>query len=374
MSEGKNPPGCNAHTLAQVLKGHYGDSPSEVEFIGQAEAFIVKHFDGLKAMMEICKYLNKELGRAALSKAWPSLPKSSRETILTKLQGVYSFVRKKSHNVKSGARTSEALLALIALQAPSSWVPNLEGLPAQAKAAATAAPQAKASRALKVQVSAEDPEEIASLYGVGPAPKKHKAAAEVVEVGSSQETPKGASWWSEADQCLVRMSGSCLEQAKMQEGSDGFAIAQWPDGSTEQTERPNLCAQQLPTTSSKKKPAACKKLAAAAADTQDAAPALPVTGTTGHGSAVLVGGGAWVPSLSFGFMKLTNATGKSYIQAKGTTVPGIVAKPWCLVNVQGGSCKDHKAVAEQLLQFAKAGGLTKDMVVAERDGIISREG
>ena len=143
MSEGKNPPGCNANTLAQVLKGHYGDSPSEVQFIGQDEAFIVKHFDGLKAMMEICKFLNKELGRAALCKAWPSLPKSSRETILTKLQGVYSFVRKKSHNVTSGARTSEALLALIALQAPSSWVPNLEGLPAQAKAAATAAPWAR---------------------------------------------------------------------------------------------------------------------------------------------------------------------------------------------------------------------------------------
>ena len=38
----------------------------------------------------------------------------------------------------------------------------------------------------------------------------------------------------------------------------------------------------------------------------------------------------WQPSASFGFLKCTKATEKSYIQAK----PDLSAKPYCLVNVQ----------------------------------------
>ena len=192
---------------------------------------------------------------------------------------------------------------------------------------------------------------------------------EVVEVPSSQESSKPA-WWSERGQCMVRMSGSCLQQATMQEGPEGFALACWPDGTTEQTDRANLSLQNLHacTSSQKqhaaatfKRPAASKKPAAA---TESVAPALP------HTSALLVGAGAWEPSFSFGLMKLTRATGKSYIQAKEKEA----CKPYCLVNVMGGSCKDHKALGEQLLRFAKAAGLTKEMVVAERDSMIAREG
>ena len=56
-------------------------------------------------------------------------------------------------------------------------------------------------------------------------------------------------------------------------------------------------------------------------------------------------------------MKPTRATGKSYIQAKEKEG----CKPYCLVNVMGGSCKDYKALGGQLLRFAKAAGLTKEM-------------
>ena len=84
----------------------------------------------------------------------------------------------------------------------------------------------------------------------------------------------------------------------MQEGPGGFALARWPDGTTEQTDRANLSLQDLhacagspkqPAAATLKRPAASKKPAAApaaiAAAAESVAPALS------HKSALLVGAG-----------------------------------------------------------------------------------
>ena len=80
----------SASVLCSILRGHYGETPSEIDFTGEGEAFLQRHFDALRAIMEGCKFLDKRLGRAAVTKAWPSLSKSSREAILLKLQGAHT--------------------------------------------------------------------------------------------------------------------------------------------------------------------------------------------------------------------------------------------------------------------------------------------
>ena len=132
--------------------------------------------------MEGCKFLDKRLGRAAVAKAWPSLSRSSREAILLKLQGAYTHVRRKVCNIKTGKRTSEHCRALVTLLGSSG---NLEVLPVEAARSpgglpVEAAPDipkvslrqkgpstSRPTRVLKVHVSAEDPADVAALYGVG---------------------------------------------------------------------------------------------------------------------------------------------------------------------------------------------------------------
>ena len=76
---------------------------------------------------------------------------------------------------------------------------------------------------------------------------------------------------------------------------------------------------------------------------------------------------AWQSSASFGFLKCTKATEKSYIQAK----PDWGAKPYCLVNVQGSGGVDHAAVVDQLMEYAKQAGLDKAKVVKEKKSLLA---
>ena len=74
-------------------------------------------------------------------------------------------------------------------------------------------------------------------------------------------------------------------------------------------------------------------------------PAAPVKKPAAKTSTASSKATTWQPSASFGFLKCTKATEKSYIQAK----PDLSAKPYCLVNVQG-SGVDHAAVVDQLME------------------------
>ena len=68
-------------------------------------------------------------------------------------------------------------------------------------------------------------------------------------------------------------------------------------------------------------------------------------------------------SASFGYLKCQKARSKSYIQAKADAG----SKMYCLVNVQEGAGFSHETVVDQLMEFATGAGLSKAMVVAERD-------
>lgn len=74
-------------------------------------------------------------------------------------------------------------------------------------------------------------------------------------------------------------------------------------------------------------------------------------------------GSAWKKSASFGHLKATKAFSKSYIQAKADAA----SKMYLLVNVQEGVGFSHEKVVDQLMNFATGAGLSKAMVVAERE-------
>lgn len=97
-------------------------------------------------------------------------------------------------------------------------------------------------------------------------------------------------------------------------------------------------------------------------------PAAPVKKPAAKTSTASSKATTWQPSASFGFLKCTKATEKSYIQAK----PDLSAKPYCLVNVQG-SGVDHAAVVDQLMEYAKQAGLDKAKVVKEKISLLAPE-
>lgn len=77
---------------------------------------------------------------------------------------------------------------------------------------------------------------------------------------------------------------------------------------------------------------------------------------------------AWQQSPSFGFVKATVATEKSYIVSKKK----LDDKPTCLVNVQGAGV-DHGQVVEELMALAlNQGGLTKAMMVAKKQELLKK--
>ena len=78
---------------------------------------------------------------------------------------------------------------------------------------------------------------------------------------------------------------------------------------------------------------------------------------------------AWQQSPSFGFVKFTVATEKSYIVSKQK----LDDKPTCLVNVQGTGGVDHGQVVGQLMDLVlNEGGLTKAMVVAKKQELLKK--
>ena len=315
-----------------------------------------------------------------------------------------AYIKKASSNVTTGARTSESMKALIeawrstATCEEGNTTPRAKApLPVQAagaeESALKPAAHVPAKKALKIRISEPDPDAIAAMYGAPPAKKQKGNVLEISSEEEVQTTTPGTVWWSNADRCLVKQCGDKQVHAKMQEGPEGFAVAVWPDGNQEVSEHANLELQGPACTGPIRKPArplkrpAAAPVAVAAASgaaegalpatgqapaalpaTGQAPAALPATGTGPKKHAVIIAGNAWERSESFGWLKLTKATAKSYIVCKENWGD----KPTCLVNVMGSSCFDHKAVAEELLEFAKGPGLDKDLVVAERNGIISR--
>ena len=77
---------------------------------------------------------------------------------------------------------------------------------------------------------------------------------------------------------------------------------------------------------------------------------------------------AWKPSPSFGFVKETKASSKSYIQFKKS----MGEKFSLLVNVQDTASPSHKLVVDKLMLFVTSEvGLNKAQVLAKRDEIIA---
>ena len=370
--------------LEQCLRVHFGQHTQEHHWTGEPEDFCMANVGFFKVVFPIFRdsteeKLTKDTIRQAVAGAFPGVTPIVKDTVASKIIACWRWAKRKAANVKSGTRTHQDIKDLIALVVPKQQPGQAEvGLPLQAASSSTedvTACQPKKRKLLHC-ISEPDPEAIQQMYrGQRQEPEQ---AADVEEISSSSQadTLLGQdvqSWWSMEDNCLVRQDEEGeLEKANMEKGKDGFAIAVWADGTKNRTDKTNLLVFETPTAVAAKIQAKPRKKPAAAAKSQsskkpaavggDPAKVLPVTG-------IRVAQGAWIPSVSFGFLKPTYAKNKSYIVFKESLGQ---AKPTCLVNIMGTNGLDHAAVCAELLEFCKGAGLDKAAVVAERDGIIAR--
>ena len=118
-----------------------------------------------------------------------------------------------------------------------------------------------------------------------------------------------------------------------------------------------------------KKPAVAASAAGQEVATELKGPAGAIVPAAGHvqkteavaaGQEVATELKGWLVSASFGEVKATRASQKSYIQARATAS----GKPYCLVNIEGKAGVDHRRVVDELVA-----GLNKAQVIAERDAL-----
>lgn len=247
------------------------------------------------------------------------------------------------------------------------------GAEASASSSTEQAPPLPLKRKLAQELSEVDENKIMAMYGhaAKPATGMPETGKDPIEIVSSQETvasqepgSRPLAFWNNAKQCVSRITADGQEDAEMQPGPDGFALAFWPDGKSETTEHANL--EVFATQVARKRPACAMPAKAKPAEAEPAheeqtgdepAKAEPAKAC----------GIAWKDSKSFGFLKPTYATGKSYIQAKESAK----ARPYLLVNVQG--CENHYNIVKELMEFAASEkGLTKENVVCMRDKLKSK--
>ena len=299
--------------LQHVLKNHFPSGVHDSQWIGTTDEVGEKHQKFLETWFLVAARATKDEERKAVLKAFPKCPQSYVDTLVNKSREVRKHVLKKGRNMKSGILMEDWCKQLLAV---------LTGLP-----------------------------------GKGTSPQAMLPVSEILSAASSKARP-GLTRVSGADQPMVETT-PCLEKAEDVTGSELLFLSQASPKSVKTVCSSVPSPQVVPLAMAEepclekakgmKKPAAAVKKPAAKILTASSKPT------------------AWQSSASFGFLKCTKATEKSYIQAK----PDWGAKPYCLVNVQGSGGVDHAAVVDQLMEYAKQAGLDKAKVVKEKKSLLA---
>lgn len=297
----------DAQKLINVLRGSFPKGMHESDFLGSEEEVGERNAAFLAVWLVETEHTSKDKERKAFTAAFPGMSQGSVDTAINKCRAVRKHVLRKGRNMKNGALTAQ-------------WVKDLLGCLQGVKKPTLPVQQ----RFLKKgSASSSGTDKHASQEVVAALPAEGK--------GGSNALPEKAK-----DLPLEEISGSEIDLAFLSQGSIVSV------GSSVSEAVVSLAGKKAP---DMKRPASLK--------TQKKPAILKVKAP----------GSAWKKSASFGYLKCTKAFSKSYIQAKADAG----SKMYCLVNVQEGVGFSHESVVDQLLNFATGAGLSKAMVVAERE-------
>ena len=300
--------------LQHVLKSHFPQGVHDSMWTGTADEVGEKHQKFLETWFVVAATATKDEERKAVLKAFPKCPQSYADTLINKSREVRKHVLKKGRNMKSGILMADWCKQLLAV---------LSGLP-----------------------------------GKGTGPQAILPVSENVSAASSKARP-GLTQVSGSEKQMVETT-PCLEKAEDNTDSELLFFSQASPKSVKTVDSSVASLQVVPLAMAEEP---CLEKAK-----KMKRPAAPVKRPAANTSTASSKATTWQPSDSFGFLKCTKATEKSYIQAK----PDLSAKPYCLVNVQG-SGVDHAAVVDQLMEYAKQAGLDKAKVVKEKISLLAPE-
>ena len=299
--------------------------------------------------------MNIEVERKAFSKAFPKV--KDWGPITSKLRAIRKMLLKKNKNMKTGSNTPF-------------WVKEL---------CAVLCSSLPAGSTTNSQKEEDAPKDMPSGLPEG-GTQKIAAVAPVEEMVLSQMSV-GSSTLTEG---VLNLSGKKSHESICSSSSaDGNPATKKRPAAASTKKRP---AKKRPAAAStKKRPAGAslpeaghvlkKPGVAASAAGQEVATELKgpagaivpaeAVAASAAGQEVATELKGWLVSASFGEVKATRASQKSYIQARATATD----KPYCLVNIEGKPGVDHRRIVDELVVFAQAAGLNKAQVIAERDAL-----
>ena len=302
--------------LQNVLKSHFPNGIHDNMFVGTEDELGQKHQGFFEAWYVVASKATKEQERKAAQQAFPKCPPSYVESLINKARAVRKHVLKKGKNMKTGILMAPWCKQLLAVLSSGN-----SALPEKGTGKVSALP-VRTSFGSNCSSSCSGSQVKAAADG-GPVPcleKAEESSDSELQLLSQNTALTVAS--SPASQKVIPLVGGLAEEDILE-----------------------------PEASSAKKPAAKLKR-----------PASVIL----HSHV----GQAWKPSSSFGFLKATLATEKSYIQNKAS----LSSKPSCLVNVQGKAGVNHHKIIQELLEFAQQAGLTKAQVVEKKNSMLSKSG
>ena len=308
--------------LSSLVTAHFKDM-SEHMWVGDPEEVGKRHWQFLKIWFSATQgALNIELERKAFSKAFPKV--KDWNPITSKLRAIRKMLLKKNKNMKTGSNTPFWVKELCAVLSSSFHSGGTSSSSSQIEAAPDCMPSGLPEGGKKSSVSAAPVEDMKEIQ------------LSQMSIGSSTVT-----------EGVLALDCPATPKTSIESVSSGSP------GSTKK--RPAGASV----------PAAVLKKPAVAFSAADHVLKKPAVAASAAGQEVATELKGWLVSASFGEVKATRASQKSYIQARATARD----KPYCLVNIEGKAGVDHKKIVEELIVFAQGAGLNKAQVIAERDSL-----
>lgn len=282
--------------------------------------------------------LKKPEAKKALSIANPKLTVLEKDTILSRLQLYRQFFQRKKKNLKNGEKTDPCVLHILKAfeSEDGAKLEKSKGKPEQGTQ-----PTKRIRRKTPEKDIARKPEEGSQL--------ETKEGQPEVVLGSTS-SPSGSKV-PEQGKGLEKPAKPVLMIVSCSPGSPSMASNAGSVMTVSDTSSGYVPAALM--SSAWKRPAA--KLGKA---TKKPAKKT-VSGITKH---------SWVASCSFGWVKVTQASQKAYIQAKSD----MGSKPYCLVNVSLNKGPDQDSTMESLMKEVLKPGLSKAHIVDFKNNLLKR--
>ena len=314
---------ASVETMAAILRGCFPAGAAESQWHGCEEELGEKHVKFLKA------WYGKSLGpvnhvRKAWTTAFPSLHKASVNAILSKIGAIRQYLMKKNRNAKTGEQMA-------------GWMKDVLGVLRDCQ------PQVAPKR-----LSGE------SLRSLS---KESSGAS----LRKAQESPGEG-----LRKAQPKVSKVCAPGPESADSEEASILPSDVEIVSSSEVAPSSAAASTPVASLRSSP--CKKPAAGSGSLKAQGKAKAKAKSKAKAKAkskVLKSGETWKTSPSFGYVKITHATEKSYIQFRKTPEDKFAL----LVNVQG--LPKRKDVADQLFSFVRCqAGLDKAQVISKRNELM----